>query len=106
MTPRLNRKGKLLLAAIAIIVFGLYYMFGARGAVKLNKMRSDADSLSALKDSLTVENGRLEKRIEHLKQQNPETIESEARSLNMSKPDEELIIIHIDSSGYRQRREK
>jgi len=101
MALRISKKGKVLLAVIAAVAFALYYLFGERGLTSLHGLKQQEDSLATMRDSLQVEYENLQKRLKHLQLQNPETIEEEARNLNMAKPEEELIILQIDSSAYK-----
>ena len=99
MTKRRIKWGRLLLLLTIVLLLACLYFFSKHGYFALRRMQEKADSLAVMKDSLEIKLEELNLRIELLLQNDPETIEAEARRLGLAKPGEEVIIIQVDSSN-------
>jgi len=92
------KKFKLIFAFTVVILLTYYYLFDSHGLFTLHKMQNREDSLLVLRDSLRIEYQTLINRIEFLKNNQAETITEEARNWDLAFPQENEIIIHIDST--------
>ena len=96
--PKRNIWLRLAVAGLILYIM-ILYLFGGSGYFALRKMERHLDSLSVVRDSLNVQLEELQKRVELLKAGDLFAVEEAARSLEMARPGEEVIIIQIDTSS-------
>ena len=94
-----NRKRTTVLLIVGLIIASGFYLFGQHGYTTLVELQKREDSLMVVRDSLLAEYEIANEKVEYLKKGDPEAILEEARRLNLTFPDEEMIIINIDSSS-------
>jgi len=88
-----NKKKLILYLFIAIIVFGLLYIFfNERGMIKYFGLKSQVDSMQVELEQIKLENERLKNEIDSLQKQIPAKMEQVAREkYNMKREGETLI---------------
>jgi|GEM_PF-1523812 len=96
------KKLKLIFAFAAVLLLIYYYFFDAHGLVTLRKMRQREAKLIVERDSLKSEYAELTGRIEFLQNNKAETVTEEARRWDLAYPEEDEIILQIDSTDYTQ----
>lgn len=94
-----NRKLITLLIIAGLAAASGLYLFGHHGYTTLVDLQKREDSLVVVRDSLLLEYKTASERVGYLKEGDPAAILDEARRLNLSFPEEEMIIINVDSSS-------
>ncbi len=94
------KKLKLVFAFAALLLLIYYYFFDAHGMLTLRQMRQREAKLLIERDSLKTEYAELSDRIEFLQNNKTETVTEEARRWDLAYPEEDEIIIQIDSTDY------
>ena len=84
---------------IAVVIIYLFF-YGKSGYEDLRRVRREVGNLQTLQDSLKSEIERIEADIEAARADDPETIERQARRWGLTRPDEEIILIEVDSSNF------
>ena len=99
MSPAAKKKLTRIFILMVIIFMGYTYFFGESGYFALNNMHSHLDSLIVVRDSLNIQLEEMKRRIELLEKGDLQAVEEVARSREMAKPGEQLIIIQFDTTA-------